>query len=132
VQLSAAAGRWAQSAELVASVDQTLLTTQDRESAANAAGDQSAAKLQDGLIPKLEQRERTALASMASAGRAFGDLLQTHGIGYRMNVAQSRAIINAVEKKLADQHITASELKQLAPSELTPRPIDILRVLLEG
>jgi hypothetical protein len=131
-QLAPWAVRWAQAAQSVAADSQALATTQARESAALAAGDSASAKLQDAQIPKFEQREAKALAAQASAGKGMGQVLQSHGVGWRITVAQCRTIVSAVERALAKQSITTAELNKYAKPALKPRAINVLAALLQG
>ena len=130
--LSARERKWVTDAESVAATDQALATTQAREASALAAGDQTAANLQDGHIPALEQQETKALAAEASAGKAIGRLLEAHHIGYRMSKKRSGEMIKAAEQVLGKRGIAASDLQQLAPGTLTPRATNVLALLLKG
>lgn len=128
--LEAAEGSWVNVAGMLASVEQALETTVARESAAVAAGDQASVTLQDGHLPMLEQQEHAALKAEGGAGKAIARLLRTHGISYRMNKAQSRKTITAVERYLAKQGLPAAALTQVVGAgALRPRAINILAAL---
>lgn len=120
-KLRAAEQRWAQDAELAASIDQALATTSSREAAAVAANNGSAAGQQDTHIQTLEGQESTALENQQSAGRAVARLLKARHITYRISTAQSQKMIHAIEQTLSRQQITAAELNAVAPGALKPQ-----------
>ncbi|HLH64252.1 MAG TPA: hypothetical protein VKV27_00975 [Solirubrobacteraceae bacterium] len=126
-ELAKAASNWALQAERIASIDEALVITRNREGTAVAADDQAAVTLQDNHIPVLEKQMAKALAAESADGRAIASLLRSHHIRYRVTKRQSRKVIAKVLELLRRRGITKAQLAALIPGAFNPRPFDILK-----
>lgn len=125
-KLRTSESKWVQGADQAAAIDEALVTTTNRASAALAAGDRSAIALQGEAGKRLEGQEAGALAAKNAAGREVATILRGAGIRFRLSAKQSRATIAAVQRALAKQGVSASELASLGSPSLKPGAADLL------
>ncbi len=125
-RLRAAESRWLGAAEEVAAIEEALVTTTNRESAALAAKDNAGIALQSAAGPALEAREATALAAKTAAGRETAETLRRAGVRFRLSRAQSKLTIKAMERALAKLGIPTATLTPLAGNALKPAATDLL------
>jgi hypothetical protein len=128
-RLRAAESRWVSAAQEVAAIDDALLTTTNRESAALAAKDNSAISLQSAAGQALDAREAAALGAKDAAGRAAAAVLGGAGVRFRLTRARSKATINAAERSLAKLGIPTAVLTPLAGATLKPGATDLLAAM---
>jgi hypothetical protein len=113
-------------AEQVAALEEALVTTTNRESTALTAHDNSAIALQSTTGQNLEAQELAALNAKNAAGKQAAGVLRSAGIRFQLTRKQSNATLKAVERTLAKQGISTSELTALGSPSLKPAAANLL------
>jgi len=128
-RLQALARAWVTSLQRARESSQALATTVGREGAARAAHDSAAAARQGkaavGLLPTL----RGDLRGQAAAGAALSSFLRRLRVAGSLTSAQSSLAIGDVVQRISRSGVTGAELEGEAPSQLTPKPLDLVGAL---
>ncbi|MGH2865166.1 MAG: hypothetical protein ACRDJX_07955 [Solirubrobacteraceae bacterium] len=109
-----------------------LHTTIDRDTAAVAANDAADATLQDAHFRALHTQLASALAQAQSDGAALAKLLGTLALQWKSTKAQDVKAIASMQKKLASEGVTFTQLKAIGIAPPKPHAVNLLRALANG
>jgi hypothetical protein len=112
-----------------AAIDEAMYTTISRDTAAIDAGDYAAAEAQVSHFEALHSQFESALAGQGSDGEKLAALLREAHVKGTLTKAKSALAIKWLEGQLTKHAVTTAELRPLAGSTLTPKPVNIFNVL---
>lgn len=115
-------------------VDDALVKTVDRETAAANARNRTALAKQDAAGKHLETQYASALRTEATLGAAVASLIRAHHVTGHLTRAQAAQAITYLLGRLAGRRLSRATLAHLAGAHavnkaLTPRPINLLSTL---
>lgn len=128
-ELSAALTKLVAAERKVVPVLKQLQSAAAKLTAARKKGNAEAVKDAQARVSAAVVSLQSARAEVRFAGEKVANIVKAAGLQGKLTKKQSAATIEAMLKELAKRGVPASDLRKIAGSALTPKPIDILAAL---